>query len=421
MVKFIHAADIHLDSPLHRLEAYEGAPVTELRQATRRAFENLIETALTNEVDFVLIAGDLFDGDWKDYNTGLYFVAQANRLREADIPVYVAAGNHDAASRITKALRWPENVHIFPNQRPETLKIERLGVAIHGQSYPTPSVRLDMSDQYPPPLPDYYNIGMLHTCLTGDSGHEPYAPCTVAGLISKGYDYWALGHVHTHSVISTDPPVVFPGNIQGRHIRESGPKGCILVQVDDNDTASLEFLPLDVIRWQMLEVDASGCDTGFEVVDCFGGSLERLIGQNEAQPLVVRVVFQGDTAAHDLILEDMEQWMIEIRSLALTMGAGQVWVEKVLFHTQPPIGDTALERGDGAVAELLQYLEELQTDESRLSELAQCLEDLDSKLPRELKSGSEGLELSDVGWLRNILLQTRPMLIRKLLSSKGPH
>ncbi len=416
MLKFIHAADIHLDSPLHRLDAYEGAPVTELRQATRRAFENLIQTALSNEVDFVLIAGDLFDGDWKDYNTGLYFVAQANRLLGAGIPVVMAAGNHDAASRITKALRWPENVHLFTSQRPETLKIERLGVAIHGQSYSTPSVEMDMSANYPPPLPDFFNIGLLHTCLTGASGHEPYAPCSIAGLASKGYDYWALGHIHTHAVVNPDPPVVFPGNIQGRHIRESGPKGCILVHVDDNDAASVEFISLDVIRWQMLEVDVSGCDTGFDLVDCFGKSLDRVIEQNEAHPLVVRVIFKGDTAAHDSILGEIEQWITEIRSTALTLGSGQVWVEKVLFDIHPPIGKTALERGDGAVAELLQYLEELQTDDNQLIELARYLEDLDSKLPRELKSGPDGLDLSAKNWLRSVLLKMRPMLIRKLLS-----
>ena len=415
MFKFIHAADIHLDSPLHRLDAYEGAPVVELRQATRRAFENLVQAALTNEVDFVLISGDLFDGDWKDYNTGLFFISQVNRLKEAGISVYMATGNHDAASRITKALRWPENVHLCSIQRPETFKIEGLNVAVHGQSYSAPSVMTDISAQYPPPVSDCYNIGLLHTCLSGLGGHEPYAPCKVSDLTAKGYDYWALGHVHTYSVMNEDPPVVFPGNIQGRHIRESGPKGCLLVHVDDNDTTALTFVPLDVIRWQMLEVDASNSNTEYDLVDCFGRSLEALVEKNEAHPLVVRVVFKGDTTAHDLVMGEIEHWITEIRSLALTIGSGQVWVEKVLFQTNPPVGDKAMPKGDGAVAELLQYLEELQTDDGQLLELVQYLEDLDGKLPRELKSGTDGVDLSDSKWLRSILSQTRPMLIRKLI------
>ena len=192
MFKFLHAADIHLDSPLQKLEQYEGAPVRELRQATRRAFENLIELAIAEKVDFVLIAGDLYDGDWKDYNTGLYFISRITKLNDANIPVYIITGNHDAASAITKTLRLPDNVKMFPTDKPCTFKLEEVGVAIHGQGFATPAVKKDLSAGYPVAVAGYFNIGMLHTCATGREGHEPYAPCTVAALESKGYDYWAL-------------------------------------------------------------------------------------------------------------------------------------------------------------------------------------------------------------------------------------
>ena len=135
MIKFIHTADIHLDSPLHRLEAYEGAPVEEIRQASRRAFENLVELAVAENVDFVLVAGDLFDGDWKDYNTGLYFIKQIHRLKKADIDVFIVSGNHDAAGRMTRALPYPENVHVFSHKKPETQTLDTLKVAIHGQRF----------------------------------------------------------------------------------------------------------------------------------------------------------------------------------------------------------------------------------------------------------------------------------------------
>jgi DNA repair protein SbcD/Mre11 len=231
MFKFIHAADIHLDSPMRKLDYYEGVPVEKFRQATRRAFENLIQLAISESVAFVVIAGDLYDGDWKDYNTGLYLVSQMSRLRDAGISVFIVTGNHDAASNITKTLRFPDNVKIFPSDKPATFQMENLKVAIHGQSFASPAVKKDLASDYPKPIEGYYNIGLLHTCATGRAGHEPYAPCSPEDLKNKGYDYWALGHVHNHEVIEKYPPIVFSGNIQGRHPRETGPKGCVMVTV----------------------------------------------------------------------------------------------------------------------------------------------------------------------------------------------
>ena len=139
-MKFVHAADIHLDSPLLGLEHYEGAPVDQIRGAVRAAFESLVELCLHEEADFLVVAGDLYDGDWQDFNTGLYFARQMVQLNQADIPVFVLHGNHDAQSRITRQLRLPENVHVFPAGQPETLTLDNLGVALHGQSFPTQHV-----------------------------------------------------------------------------------------------------------------------------------------------------------------------------------------------------------------------------------------------------------------------------------------
>lgn len=248
MFKFLHAADIHLDSPLLRLDVYEGAPAADIRGATRRAFENLVQTALAETVDFVLLAGDVYDGNWKDYNTGLHFASRLARLREAGIPVLLAAGNHDAASSISRSLRLPDSVRVFPHDRPATVVLEPVNVAVHGQGFGTPAVRVDLSRGYPPPVPGCFNVGLLHTAVNGREGHEPYAPCTLAALREKGYDYWALGHVHQHEVLSEAPLVVFPGNTQGRHARETGPKECVLVTVDDADRTAVDFRPLDIVR-----------------------------------------------------------------------------------------------------------------------------------------------------------------------------
>ena len=147
-ISFIHAADIHLDSPLRGLERYENAPVERIRGATRRAFTRLIDLAIDAKVDFVLIAGDLYDGDWRDYNTGLYLVRQLGRLRDLKIPVFIIAGNHDAANKMTRALRLPENVCFLAHERPETLRLEDLGVAIHGQSFEKQAVFDDLAAGY---------------------------------------------------------------------------------------------------------------------------------------------------------------------------------------------------------------------------------------------------------------------------------
>lgn len=266
MFEFIHAADIHLDSPLRGLERYEGAPVDEIRLATRRALENLVQLALERKVAFVLVAGDLFDGDWKDYNTGLFFAKQMSRLREGNIPVFILKGNHDAANKMTRSLKMPDNVQIFSHSKPQTFRLEEHNVAIHGQSFSTSAVTKNLAEDYPKADAGSFNIGVLHTCATGRDGHENYAPCSMSDLLGKGYDYWALGHVHKREVLNTEPLIVFPGNIQGRHIKETGPKGCTVVSVDDKNRATETFEDLSVFRWEHCVVNIGGATTGDDVL-----------------------------------------------------------------------------------------------------------------------------------------------------------
>lgn len=267
MIKFIHTADIHLDSPLKGLEAHDDAPVQEIRGATRRAFDNLVDLAITEAVDFILIAGDLYDGDWKDYNTGLFFAARMGRLDRAGIDVFIVSGNHDAASQITKTIPLPDNVTVFPFGKPRSVIRDDLGVIIHGQSYSRRVVTENLARNYPRNNPDYLNIGVLHTSLTGRDGHEPYAPCSPDELASKGYDYWALGHVHQREIVSMAPWIVFPGNLQGRHIRETGAKGATLVTVVEGRITAVDPRELDVLRWADCVVDLSLCETLDEVHD----------------------------------------------------------------------------------------------------------------------------------------------------------
>jgi len=359
MFKFLHAADIHLDSPMHKLESYEGAPAGELREAARRAFENLIELAIAEKVAFLVISGDLYDGDWKDYNTGLYFVSQMRKLREADIPVFIIAGNHDAASRITKTLRLPEGVHLFPSDKPHTVHVQKMDVAIHGQSFGSPAVRTNLALKYPPPSENCFNMGMLHTCVTGREGHEPYAPCKIEDLRSKAYDCWALGQVHQREILSEDPLVVFPGNIQGRHVRETGPKGCMLVEVDNNGKPKASFRALDVAHWFTLEIDAAPAETGYDVLDLVREGLDNLLEDNAGLPLVVRIRIFGDSRAHDDLASSTERWTSETRSAAIDVSGGLVWIEKVKLETDLPVSLKSLKSSSGPVGELLAYIDEV--------------------------------------------------------------
>jgi len=229
-VKFIHAADLHLDSPLRGLSAYSDAPAEQLRTATRDAFVKLVDVALDEAVDFMVIAGDIYDGDWKDFNTGLFFIRQMGRLRQAGIPIYLLYGNHDAESDMTRGLTLPDNVHVFSSRKAETFAIESLKVAIHGRSFKQKATTENMVPNYPEPVPGWLNIGVLHTALEGNSEHATYAPCTVSELEAKGYQYWALGHVHERSILPEhrqpgQTVIAFPGNLQGRHIREQGARG----------------------------------------------------------------------------------------------------------------------------------------------------------------------------------------------------
>ena len=315
-MKFLHAADAHLDSPLRGLERYEGAPVKEIRSAARRAFDNLVELAIDEDVGCVLLAGDLYDGDWKDYNTGLYFIDRMRQLESAGIRVFIVAGNHDAASQITKQLRLPENVTLFSTSKPETVVLDELDLAIHGQGFAKREVTEDLSSGYPQADPNLFNIGLLHTCLDGKPGHEPYAPCSVDGLRSKGYQYWALGHVHNREIVSEDPWIVFPGNIQGRHARETGPKGCTLVTVDNGDVTAVEHRDLDVLRWARCEVDVTDTATLDEIYEQVRDALQQEIDEADGRPVAARLVLQGASPVHSALHSDSAHWIQEYRALA---------------------------------------------------------------------------------------------------------
>jgi DNA repair exonuclease SbcCD nuclease subunit len=416
-MKFIHTADIHLDSPMHRLEAYEGAPVDEIRQASRRAFENLIDLALSETVDVILIAGDLFDGDWRDYNTGLFFIGQVRRLSEAGIHVCIVAGNHDAAGKMTRGLPYPKTVHVFSSAKPETIILEDLRVAIHGQSFDKATVTDNLVLHYPPPVPGYLNIGMLHTSLTGREGHENYAPCTLDDLTNKGMDYWALGHVHQAEIISYDPPVVFPGCIQGRHTRESGVKGCMLVDMQPDTVADIRHHALDVIRWERVIVDVAHAETTDILLERFGDAFEQALDLHAPLPVIARIELRGTTDLHHRLIADPDHIKQMIRSTALASFGERAWIEKIIVNTTPSRQETV---DVGPLKELSLVIGELVEDDSKLLALgAEALAPVFKKLPADYRLGESRIRLDDPKKMRELVEQAQALLVRRLRIADG--
>ncbi len=411
MFTFLHAADIHLDSPLRGLEAYRDAPLEQIRGASRRAFDNLVELAIDEQVAFVLLAGDLYDGDWKDYNTGIYFVNRMGRLRDAGIPVFMVSGNHDAASQITRTLRLPDNVTLFSHRTPETLVLEHLGVAIHGQSFSARAVADDLARQYPQGDPGLFNIGLLHTSLNGRPGHEPYAPCTLDGLRSKGYQYWGLGHVHQREEICRDPWILFPGAIQGRHIRETGPKGCALVTVDDGQVVAVEQRDLDVLRWALLRIEPGGCDGADPLLELVREHIEDERRGADGRPLAVRLMLEGTTPLHDLFHENPAHWHEELRALTATFG--DVWLEKVVVATRPPRLAPVRPDDDSALASLSSSLEELYFQPNQVPDLVPEFGPLRAKLPPELLSGDDPFDPGEVE-LKTMRQDVKALLLARI-------
>ncbi|MEU8196616.1 DNA repair exonuclease [Microbispora amethystogenes] len=393
-VKLLHAADLHIDSPLRGLSSYEGAPAEELRTASRRALENLVALATSEPVDAVLLAGDIYDGDWPDYQTGLFFIRQMSELREAGIRVYLVSGNHDAQNRMTRSLRLPDNVFMLDIEGPETRRDENLGLAVHGQSFKQRDVKDNLALAYPDPCGGLFNVGLLHTALTGREGHNLYAPCTVDHLAGKGYDYWALGHVHTREVVSQDPWIVFPGNIQGRHARETGPKGCTLITVDNLRVVSAEHRDLDIARWEHLRVDVGAATDSDAAVDLVA---ERLRALETGRMRAVRISLTGRSGAHLRLWSEQHRLVNEVRSLANDLG--DVWVEKVRIETRPL--ETPDEGAAGVLADLRRTALELRADEDAFRRLIAGTALLSGPLPNEAR-GRGRIDPSDSEWLRRI-------------------
>lgn len=415
MLRFLHAADIHLDSPLQGLDQYQGLPAKRIRQAGRKALENLVKLAIKQRVRFVVLSGDLFDGDWPDVNTGLFFVEQMARLSEQNIPVYVISGNHDAANRMTRSLPYPKNLHMFPADKPISMTLDDVAVVLHGQSYPHAAFHDNVARKYPPAVAGSLNIGLLHTGLDGREGHARYAPCTPDDLLRCGYHYWALGHVHQRESVSSNSRTLieFPGNIQGRHARELGPKGCLIVHVDSDRTMTPEFHPLDICRWARIEVDCEEVGDAEDLIERVKEQLEEALEDADGRLLVARIVLTGACPFHDELKARQQDFRDDFRAAALDVDADRLAIEKLEVRTQRPEDAAPVPTlGEDARSLIQQELQELMKGGTSLQELMhdEGWEKLLRSLPRELRDHAEKLNDPQSQEIREILERAEAIL-----------
>ena len=259
MIRFLHAADLHLDSPFKGITDMPADRLTHLRESTFAAYDKLIDYAEETVPDFVLLVGDIYDGEDRSLRAQTRFIKGLERLQHVGIPVILSHGNHDHLAGKWTRFKLPANVTVL-DSAVETVKLPIRGqkVYIHGFSYKERHITETMIMHYPEATvnADTFHIGMLHGSVAGDDTHDVYAPFTKDALLGKSYDYWALGHIHKRQLLHREPPIVYPGNIQGRHRNESDVKGFYDVQLEERQ-ATLAFVPTSVLVFEELIIDCS--------------------------------------------------------------------------------------------------------------------------------------------------------------------
>lgn len=381
-VKIVHAADIHLDSPLRGLSRLGDEAAKALRGATREALVNLVKLVQDEDARLLVIAGDLYDGDWNDYATGAFFVRQMDELNDLGVPVVIASGNHDAESQITRALRLPPNVTMLPVDRPGSEVLEDLGIVVHGQGYPTRDLTENLVAAYPGRIPSLVNVGVLHTAVTGAEGHALYAPCSPQDLQMLKYDYFALGHVHQRGAVAEgEHPAWFSGNLQGRHARETGPKGALVVDFEPGRPAQVDFRALDVARWEQVMVDVTDLSDTDAILDAIEASLCATVGAAEGRRTVARIRMVG-TSRLAARLQDTEWLDAEVDRIQDRVGAVVETVKVDVVAPSAPDPEAALLRA--AMAKTA----------DRLRETPVALTELLKTLDREIRDIAKGASTS---------------------------
>lgn len=349
MIKLIHTADVHLDSPLKTLALRDPVLREKVQCASRTAFSRIVDQAIAHQAAAVLIAGDLFDGAARSAKTAAFLLSEFNRLAEEGIRAFYIKGNHDAENPITGGVSFPDNVHVF-DSRGGKVQLGDQDIWIHGVSFSGKKAEKSLVSKFPEPVPGAINIALLHTSLSGSSAHDVYAPCSVQELVDTGFDYWSLGHIHKRQVHCEAPWIVMPGIPQGRDIGESGGQSATVLSVEEG-VISTETFPTSAVEFRRLLVDVSDLDDASALRGKVSLALTALADSLESDDAVVRVQLHGQSALRWEWLRDRDQWVETIRKLC--EDNGRLWLEKLSFDISEPVSELADTSAQGELAALM--------------------------------------------------------------------
>lgn len=371
--RFIHAADLHLDSPFKGIGSQAPESVfRRLRDSTFTAFDRLIRLCIDEKVDFLCIAGDVFDLADRSLRAQTHFQKGMRELAGHGIRAYVIHGNHDPADGGKASLKWPDNVHFFSEREVEAVPFVKHGqevARLYGRSYPTAKFTKRIVDDYRRDPDAPFAIGLLHTNIDGDPTHDNYAPCSKVDLLEKGFDYWALGHIHQSAIVhEREPVIVYAGNTQGRSVKETGPKGCYVVDVRDGRVDKLTFRETDDVRWHVVEVDVTGVEEIQHVLDRLLLSLERVAEESRDRCAVVRFHLTGVTKVHRQ-LKPAEQLLDMLEPYIEEFLQAERWlfVESVRVMTKPFISRETLLMERSFLSDYLQIAEDMKNSREQLT------------------------------------------------------
>lgn len=372
-LKFVHMADVHLDTGFYSRQ--EGVR-KRLRDAVRVAFKRGVDLCIDRQVHCMLIAGDLFDGQRLSFETEKFLLEQMNRLKDHGIQVFYCTGNHDPGGiGQYSGIKWPSNVRIFGGEAIETAQVkDRDGYVIAkvvSCGHSRQNLDRNLVKDFPVAQGDIYHIGLVHAMVTGAASlasHRRYAPCSLEDLVSKGYQYWALGHVHARQEVGNGGYIYYSGNIQGRHPGEIGDKGCSLVEIHPGGIPHVEFYPLADVKWHQLTVDNLTDISDMEDLEnCLIQQCSRAL-QDERLPAhshIIRIHLIGSCPLYTRLGNEEDVAFLEEQ---LTYQTGVLSVE-ILTDLRPPV-DIGKYLGDvNLLAHVLELIEQAQLKDDVLEQL----------------------------------------------------
>lgn len=380
ILRFVHAADLHLDSPFTGLQNIDPQVSSTLYRATFTAYENIISLCIEEKVDALLIAGDIYDSADRSLKAQLAFADGLKRLDAAGIQSFICHGNHDPLSGWEATINIPPTCHRFgPNV--ETVPVfpsDPDRVRVHGISYSQRDVRENLVPRFGSVEAGPFNIGLLHANVDNNSQHDAYAPCSLGDLESTNMDYWALGHVHTKQVLrSGKPTVIYPGNPQGRHPNERGARGVYLVEVNDNREVSAQFQPVDVVRWETISIDISSLRTEQHLLDAINGSLADNQAASDGRSLIVRLTLEGRGDLHKTLTRPgFIADLLESTNTTWVQRSPFVWCERIVDSTAQVFDREHRLQGMDFVSDLLRLGAEARGDDAVIAEMRKLLSDV---------------------------------------------